>query len=488
VVDRIREDTMLPGRTHERYAQLHRGVPVFGAALLRQSDGAGALTVFGQYHEGIHVAIEPRLAARDVERRLEALGGRPVGRRSGPELVVLPLDSGDYRLAWRVRAFYEERFDIRQTFYDALTGEVLFDYTDLQTQAAGLGTGVLGDRKKLSVAPEGGGFTTNDRLRPPAISTYDFRFDVGRLVRFLNLGPSDLTAADLASDADNDWADGAVVDAHVYAGWVYDFFFKRFGRRGLNDADIPLHSITHALRREQWQLYTPETVGTFFANAIYLGDGVMYYGDGLPADVTIGGRHWNYVAGGLDVVAHELTHGITDYTSQLIYWDHSGALSEAFSDVMATAAEFALQPEKADYLAGEDVVTPGGVRSLQNPKAYGYPDHVIDSDFRTSADNGGVHYNSTIMSHSYYLAVEGGTHRMGAVVKGVGAANREQIDKIWYRAFVYFVAPRTPYSEARTLLVQSARELYGVGSPAEQAIDESLRAVGLTHNSPPRKR
>ena len=84
--------------------------------------------------------------------------------------MVLPLESGDYRLAWRVRAFHEERFDIRQTFYDALTGEVLLDYSDLQTQAAGLGTGVLGDRKKLSVAPAGGGFTTSDRLRAPASS------------------------------------------------------------------------------------------------------------------------------------------------------------------------------------------------------------------------------------------------------------------------------------------------------------------------------
>jgi hypothetical protein len=137
--------------------------------------------VFGTLYEGIDVDVAPRLSPAEVEARLAARGGRPFGARGGPELLVLPLEGGGYRLAYRTRAFFEAERDLRQSFLDAATGEILREYSDLQKQSAGTGTGVLGDRKKISVAPGGRGFTTTDRLRPPAISTYDFRFSINRL-------------------------------------------------------------------------------------------------------------------------------------------------------------------------------------------------------------------------------------------------------------------------------------------------------------------
>ena len=475
-----RDDTMIPGRRHERLAQLHRGVPVFGGELTRQSDAAGALTVFGTLYEGIDVEVAPRLSLADVEARLAARGGRPFGSRGGPELVVLPIDEGDYRLAYRVRAFFEKSLDVRQVFLDAATGELLREYSDIQKQAAGIGTGVLGDQKKISVAPGGSGFTTSDRLRPPAISTYDFRFNLNRLIVFLNAdgSPANFTAGDLGTDADNEWTDGALVDAHVYAGYAYDYFYKRFGRRGLDNNDIAIHGVTHALRREDWRLYSLDTILTFFANAFYLGDGVMYYGDGLPNNVTLYGQRVNYLAAALDIVAHELSHGVTDYTSRLIYQNEPGALNEAFSDIMATGVEFYLQPGKADYLAGEDAFTPGGGRSLQNPMAYGDPDHY-SIRYKGSSDNGGVHSNSGIANHAFYLAIEGGRHRLGATVQGVGAANREQIERVFYRAFTAFLPPSATFSQARAATIQAARELYNPGSPAETAVIQAWNAVGV---------
>jgi thermolysin len=475
-----RDDTMVPGHRHERLVQLHRGVPVFGGELARQSDAAGTLTVFGTFYEGIDVDVAPRLSAREVEGRLAARGGAPFGRHGGPELLVLPLEAGGYRLAWRVRAFFEEGFDVRQVFLDAATGDVLLDYRDIHTQSAALGTGVFGDEKKISVAPGGAGYTTSDRLRPPAISTYDFRFNVNRLILFLNAGgsPANFTQADLGTDADNVWTDGALVDAHAYAGYVYDYFYKRFGRRGLDNADIPVHSITHALRREDWRLYSTETVLDFFANAFYLGDGVMYYGDGLPPNVTVYGQRVNYLAGALDIVAHELSHGVTDYSSRLVYQGEPGALNEAFSDVMATAVEFFAQPEKADYLAGEDAFTPGGIRSLQNPQAYGDPDHY-SIRYTGPDDNGGVHINSGIANHAFYLAIEGGRHRLGGTVQGVGGANREQIERVFYRAFTAFLTPSATFAQARAATIQAARELYQPGSAAETAVIQAWNAVGV---------
>jgi thermolysin len=219
-------------------------------------------------------------------------------------------------------------------------------------------------------------------------------------------------------------------------------------------------------------------IDSFFANAAYLGDGIMYYGDGLPPNVTYFGQRYNYMSGGLDVVAHELTHGVTDYSSALIYRNESGALNEAFSDIMGTAVEFFQQPDKADYLLGEDVVTPGGIRSMQNPTAYGDPDHY-SIRYTGSQDNGGVHINSGIANHAFYLAIEGGRHRLGGTVQGVGGANRLQIERVFYRAFTSFLTPSATFSQARAATIQAARELYGSGSAVETAVVQAWNAVGV---------
>ena len=173
-------------------------------------------------------------------------------------------------------------------------------------------------------------------MRPPVIETYDMRGNLTRTLNFLN-GVVNLNAADFASDSDNQWTDGANVDAHVYAGYTYDYYFKRFGRRGLDNANIRIRSLTHPVNRQDAFTASSSVLGTFYLNAFYAGDGIMVYGEGLPPNTTFGGQQWNFMAGSLDVVAHELTHGVTDYSSQLIYANESGALNEAFSDIMGTA-------------------------------------------------------------------------------------------------------------------------------------------------------
>jgi thermolysin len=283
-------------------------------------------------------------------------------------------------------------------------------------------------------------------------------------------------------DADNNWTDGANVDAQVYAGYTYDYFFKRHGRRGLDNADIPIRSITHTVRREDFLAFQSSPFRILFDNASYQGDGIMLYGEG--ANVPIQGQFFNYMSGALDIVAHELSHGVTDYSSSLIYQDESGALNEAFSDIMATSVEFYFQPAgsgslQADYLLGEDVITPGGIRSLQNPVAFGDPDHY-GIRYTGSEDNGGVHINSGIANNAFYLAVEGGTHRLSrVVVQGVGGTNREQVERSFYRAFTSFLTPSASFSQARAATVQAARELYGAGSPAERAVTQAWTAVGV---------
>ena len=97
-----------------------------------------------------------------------------------------------------------------------------------------------------------------------------------------------------------------------------------------------------------------------------------------------------------------------------------------------------------------------------------------------SEDNGGVHINSGIPDHAFYLAIEGGTHRLSRVtVQGVGAANREQIEKVFYRAFTFLLPPSADFRTARAATIQAARDLQGAGSPAERAIAQAWTAVGV---------
>ena len=179
--------------------------------------------------------------------------------------------------------------------------------------SVGLGVGVLGGRKKISASSQGGHVLGSDRMRPPVIETYDMRGNLDAHRSTILNGFVNLNASDLASDSDNNWTDGANVDAHVYAGYTYDYYFKRFGRRGLDNANIRIRSLTHPVNRQD--AFTASSLGsrTSILNAFYAGDGIMVYGEGLPPNVTFGGQQWNFLAGSLDVVAHELTHGVTDY-------------------------------------------------------------------------------------------------------------------------------------------------------------------------------
>jgi Zn-dependent metalloprotease len=485
-VRQVREDTLLPGRTIERADQYHRGVRVFGADISRQMDRQGvALSVFGNLYGDITISPDPRLDAAAARTRVNALAAVEQAPGIEPELVILPIDDGVvFRLAWRMRAV-TDRADIVQFFIDAQSGALLLQYSDRQTQAAvGRATGVLGDSKKISVSSGSGSFTTRDLLRPPLVETDDMKGDPFRVLGYL-MGLINLDASDVAADADNVWTDGAVTDAHVYSGLTYDYYFKRFGRRGLDDNNIRIRSLTNPVRRTQADLILyfvrfPD----FFVNAFYAGGGIMVYGVGLPPGFTTGGQTWNHLAGALDVVAHELTHGVTEFSSNLIYRNESGALNEAFSDIIGTSVEFFFQPTgngdlRADYLCAEDVIKPGGLRSMENPQAHGDPDHY-SRRFLGTADNGGVHINSGIANQAFYLAIEGGVNRTsGLSVQGVGAANREQIERVYYRAFTQMLPTNATFALARAATIQAARDLYPASGSVERAITDAWTAVGV---------
>ncbi|MCU0248581.1 MAG: M4 family metallopeptidase [Vicinamibacterales bacterium] len=474
-------DLQLEGRSHERLDQYHNGVKVFGGELVRQADGGQAVSVFGLLYTGIGVDVEPALSPRDAAAIVAGMTGATIGPELAPELVVLPTDAGGYVLAYRLRVLTAD--DLTVFFIDAATGGVALRYSDLQT-TIGTGQGVQNDTKKISTTVRNGAYLAIDLMRPPAIYTYDLKGNLARTQFYLN-GLVTLNDSDVAADADNQWTDTAAVDAHAYAGWTYDYLYKRFNRQGLDNRNLTMTSIVHPVKREDWASVPSSVLNLYYLNAFYAGRGIMVYGEGLPPGVTVSGRQWNYFSGALDVVAHELAHGVTDYTSDLIYRNESGALNEAFSDIIGTSVEYFYQQAgagylKADYLLGEDLTAPSGAfRSMANPQAYDDPDHY-SKRYTGTADNGGVHSNSGIANNAFYLAIEGGANRTsGLPVQGVGAANREKIEKVFYRGFTQFLPANATFSMARAATLQAARDLYGTGSDVERAVEQAWTAVGV---------
>jgi bacillolysin len=207
--------------------------------------------------------------------------------------------------------------------------------------------------------------------------------------------------------------------------------------------------------------------------------------------------------------------------------DHTGAINEAFSDVFGMAAEFFHQPTgtgplRAEYKVGEDVTGLGAARAADTPAsltamtsslgAIPYPDHAsrafaflaaVSQGTRTnplavlvlpwvfagnqlatlpSSDSGGEHVNSTVLSHAFYLAVEGGRNATsGLTVQGVGAANRVQIERAFFRAMVLMMPNNPSMRVAAETIVQAAVDLHGAGSTATAAIRQAMQAVGLVN-------
>lgn len=313
------------------------------------------------------------------------------------------------------------------------------------TNKVGTGKGVLGDTKSINTTLSGSSYYLQDNTRGATIFTYDAK------------NRSTLPGT-LWVDTDNIFnasRDAAAVDAHYYAGVTYDYYKNTFNRNSINNAGAPLKSTVH--------------YGSNYNNAFWNGS-QMVYGDG-------DGSTFVALSGGVDVIGHELTHAVTEYSSNLIYQNESGALNEAISDVFGTLVEY-YDNRNPDWEVGEDIYTPGqagdALRSMSDPAKYGDPDHY-SKRYTGSSDNGGVHTNSGIINKAAYLLANGGTH-YGVTVNGIG---KDKAGAIYYRANTVYFTESTTFSQARAGLVQAAADLYGANSAEVTAVKQSYDAVGV---------
>lgn len=425
--------------TAERYQQLVGGVPVLGGQLTIYRDNAGqSVAVIGSHYSNLVATNQVQLnpgQARDIAL---SQGGTP-----GNISVDLLIDPSTGRYFYRVE---NEDFDSRWFYWvDAESGAIINAYDGLTT---GGGTGVLGDFKDLTglttqsgnqyqMVSEDGRQTTNDarnRRRLP-----------GRV----------------AADNDDTWdtagqsspGQPALVDAHFYARVTDDFYLDTYSFNWL--AHYPQGMISSAHVRRNYN------------NAFWNGT-QMAYGDG-------DGTSFIELSGDLDVVGHELSHGVTEATSGLIYQNESGALNEAFSDMMGTAIEFAYGT--GNWTIGEDI-TPGanGIRNMANPNEDGDPSHYADR-YTGTGDNGGVHINSGIANHWFYLLVNGGQNAnparaSGTNVQAIGLSATEQITFLGFTA----LPANATFCDARdaTIAVGGANAANVADAWDEVGVDQTL--------------
>ena len=496
-------DTMVQGRSFERLDQYYHGVPVFGGEAVRETDGVTTRSIAASLYDGIALDTTPGLSPAAAAEVFTTVTGARTAVTVTPRLVVLPRPDGSFALAYRMSAVVGHSMPV--VFVNANTGGVERRYDNLQTQqpTALVGSGVLvgeglvaADLKKMSCALLGSAYTAQDMMRPMSIKTYDLKGSFTRTESVVN-GFTALTTADLAANTGSTWTDSVVVDGHTYVGWTYDYFYTRDGWKGFDGNNLRSVSvIVHPVRRADLTTYTWSDVADYYLNAFFCGgcghnfEDLIMFGEGLPSGYSSGGQYFDYFVASLSIVAHEYAHGVTAYTSNLIYQNESGALDEAFSDIMGVSASFFQRATtgsgllQADYIAAKETARPSrpgsvyGIRNIGNPTAYGDPDHY-SLRYTGTSDNGGVHTNSTIASYAFYLAVEGGTDQTsGLSVTGVGAANRAQVERAFFRGFTTMPSNAT-FSMARAKTIQSARDLYGEGTAVETAITQAWTAVGV---------
>ena len=561
IVSSRQPDLSLEGRVHESLMQFHEGVPVHGGGVSRQLASGVTVSIFGTVHENLDVDTTPRLTPDEALEVIEQRANAGPATDDTPTLVVLPTMLGPYSLAWRATMR-----DRKTYFVDAHTGVIVQDESEAYEQdaAVGVGFGIRGQRKKLSGSSVAGTFRAHDRLRPAEIVTLDLRHNDSRFDSLLDPRGARWTPSDVASDVDNRWNDAAVVDAHVYSGFTYDYLARQ-GWHGMNGRNGRLLTMTNLRFENAFFIgppFGPEKTGVVAFGQLRDGTplvevdtvaheimhGVTHFSvwrrtgerGGLlnthryikgPSRFTVnygGGATWTAGCGyryrkadGDCYVCGRLFHLACEDGRLLLFANHGGAVNEAYSDIIGTAVEFSVHtgagrsgPLRADYLIGEDsgVV----IRSLKNPRSIRlsegsslrYPD-VYSGTVRFllevfpdrqealyssvgSVDGGrrlvplpsyaysGVHWNSTILSHTLYLAIEGGRNATtGRTVRGVGGENRLQVERAFFRAMVRMMPAATSLPMTAAVVRQSAVDLFGAGSATYRAIHDAFRAVGL---------
>lgn len=357
--------------------------------------------------------------------------------------------------------FVEVRTGIDHDWYyfiDGVDGKILrsYDNVDHDGPVQGSGVDLNGVTRSFSVYQVGSTYYLLDASQAMYDAAHSQIPDnaIGAIMA-LDLRSTDLSSQSqfyYVTSTNNTWTDASTVSAQFNAAITYNYYRTTFGRNSIDDSGMTIYSVVHVTSN-----------GASMANAFWNG-GLMAYGDG--------GQVFNPLAGGLDVAAHEMTHGVTQHSANLEYVDQSGALNESISDA------FAVMVDTSNWQIGEQVMKDlvdyptGALRDLSNPHNGGsagsasWQPAAMSEFVSTTEDNGGVHTNSGIPNHALYL-----------VASSIG---RSAASHIWYKALTNYLTRSSQFVDARIATVNAAGELYGQSSSQVTAVKNAWSSVGVT--------
>ncbi|MEO8516788.1 MAG: M4 family metallopeptidase, partial [Flavobacterium sp.] len=382
-------------------------------------------------------------------------------------------------------------------YVDAITGEILFynatikhlgehsngigttgsevaplakNQSNMAVVAATAATRYSGSQS-IETTLSGSSYILSDVIRGGGVQTYNCN-------RTGTLGTTNFTDADnnwTAAEFNNTNKDNGALDAHWGSEKVYDFWKNTFNRNSYNNAGAKLKSYVHV------DLVAAGLSGD--QNNAFWNGSAMVYGDGSTGVFDI--------LTALDVTGHEIGHAVCQSTAALAYQRESGAMNEGFSDIWGACVEYQAAPNKATWLIGEDIERRSGhtaLRNMSNPNEDGQPDTYNGTYWKNvncgtpvqSNDYCGVHYNSGVLNHWFYILTIGksGTNDIGSVfnVTGIGIDKAAQIA---FRTESNYLTSNSTYANARTYGIQAATDLYGAGSAEVIATTNAFYAVGI---------
>lgn len=383
-------------------------------------------------------------------------------------VLVYRAEGDSHRLVYRVKAYanVQQQF----TYYiDAQTGEILETFKNFCTlhnhscmppdgPATATAKDLANVDRTINTYEAGGTFymidASRDMFNASASSMPNEPVGVIWTIDGQNTNPQNNNFDyDHVKSSDNNWASKIAVSAHYNGGEAFSYFKETHNRNSINNEGGNIISLIN--------ISDPQTGGGF-DNAFWNG-AALFYGNGNQAFTPL--------AEGLDVAGHEMSHGVVQATANLTYQGESGALNEAFADI------FGAMIDRDDWLIGEDIVKTsafpsGAMRDMSDPhnggnslNDPGYQPKNVSEQYKGSADNGGVHINSGIVNHAYYLFAE---------TAGVG---KERAEKVFYRALTNYLTKSSNFKDMRAAAEKAAGDLYN--QAVVDAASSAFSAVGI---------
>ncbi len=457
------------GISHVRYDSFVEGIRVFdGEVIVHVDPTAKAVLGLTNQHRRIDTLDgDPVIQADEAVANALYHMKSPafVDGKPSLELVFYPIGSR-HQLAWLVDVFAEgedREPEARVFVIDAYSGEILQSWDNLHTYTPGTGTAAVGTAKTLYLSTSPATLSLNtEKYTDGKYGMVDWTSGKSYTTDMLNKKTGSGT---LFSDADNIWGNylntdraTAGTDAHLGMTYTFQYFKTVHGRNGIYNDGKGVYSRVH--------------YGRSYNNAFWSDScKCMTYGDGDGTTLT--------VLVSIDVAAHEMSHGVTAATCNLVYSGESGGLNESTSDIFAAAVEFWINNAKdvPDWWIGEMIYTPAtagdALRYMDDPRRDGRSiDHY--SLYTSTLD---VHYSSGLANNFFYLLANGGINRTSGIsVSGIGISKAE---RIWYVALSGYMTSTCTFALARTATVNAATQLYGSASVEVQRVKDAWTACGV---------